>query len=1238
MDDDAALSAARQVESGEALWTIWQFSRTGVGPAVAGGERSKAQELLGQEEILVGLIRVNRGEGFSPLVAAFAWVSGSVPVSMQLTVIEPLQLGPRAPVSVKARFMVDRNSVCSSIRRFAHFFVDLRHAAGDSSLRGGSPLSEDFLLDQFRRAHADTALDGISPAPAARAHRAPSNAPRPESGAAELRRTSKGESMGGSEPNSARSSVERGPTPPPSTEGVATGDVAGGMSSLSAQSSVRRLQFASLGNPAGSIRTSKSSALTIGDSSGRERQRIRAPNLDLSDQGLADAIARLHSDEDSTAWLVLGYAPLALEGDEEGDDMEGVSDASARGGRLVVLGEGSDPSAAMAAPATAGSAVSVLAGLRRAGWGPAYVYFRFVEKLVFHLHGEGEVGMAESSLPHLRSRTSRATFVLVTHCPREPPEGGSEADAWREYSNASHGLLRARLTLLAHKKAISVFLAHHVHISSGSMGWAPGGPREWPFSHPLRMVEQSSRWGSDGLSAVPAGDVREAVAQLARPDRLALSVDLTSPSAGSTRQLLVRVPWAFTVGQLRLLLQGSSSTLGRLILYRQRGFAETESTSELLASRSFHSVMSGALESLVQVFDDDEALLCRLLAEGETVFALMPDTPVPSKALPRLPPLVDLPAVVAAPTARAEAPAIQVPAVIREPGPTGPGTVDVRSLLSLSRATHAWRVRAAMRLQQSASRRRSDVLAQVLATVPRVHAHDDSEVGAAAGKATSASLLDVTGVAPSAPSSVGGRSSPAATEEDTSSAGGNSELERLRRSSRMGARGRPRPHSVGRGGGSAPPRGRSMSAGGMRDLKAQLRRKAEDLSKRRQSRAQAESRTKGVGRVVSRAFVAGELSDGRRRSNAEWASARDGGALPDDVREELELRMAFREIPLSELEFGRVLGRGVTAVVRHARWVLGTPTTRTMAVKETGEGVDVEERSAAEVAVKEFTASQPGARPATQVKAFMRELAALREVPPSENIVQVLGACTHPQLRLVYEYMPFGDLFEALKASRPGHFATGLAWSPAEGDVGTDDEVEESAAAVGEDGLSLLVRLRLGLDLARGLAHLHKHGRVHRDLKSHNVLLDVSGGRLRAKIGDFGTARLVAEWQSTSSWTQTGTLGYVAPEVLGGVEGVGELGPAVDVFSMGAVLWELVARDPVEGNVLKSLLPIPYCGALERGKRPPFPAGVPPRYRAIVMRCWQFHPSARPTAEEVATELQEVVSEAEALVGVTGSS
>src|SRR5262249_42523522 len=73
---------------------------------------------------------------------------------------------------------------------------------------------------------------------------------------------------------------------------------------------------------------------------------------------------------------------------------------------------------------------------------------------------------------------------------------------------------------------------------------------------------------------------------------------------------------------------------------------------------------------------------------------------------------------------------------------------------------------------------------------------------------------------------------------------------------------------------------------------------------------------------------------------------------------------------------------------------------------------------------------------------------------------------------------------------------------------------------------------RIARDVANGLAHAHAHGLVHRDLKPGNILFDDEG---RAKIADFGVARLENADTLTEEGAIVGTAAYLAPEQARGL-------------------------------------------------------------------------------------------------------
>jgi serine/threonine-protein kinase len=159
--------------------------------------------------------------------------------------------------------------------------------------------------------------------------------------------------------------------------------------------------------------------------------------------------------------------------------------------------------------------------------------------------------------------------------------------------------------------------------------------------------------------------------------------------------------------------------------------------------------------------------------------------------------------------------------------------------------------------------------------------------------------------------------------------------------------------------------------------------------------------------------------------------------------------------------------------------------------------------------------------------------------------------------------------------------------------------------------------LRLGAEVARALAHVHSHGVAHRDVKPENVLLRAQGGA--AVLVDFGLALDTAEDRLTASRLIVGTPLYLAPEQVDATRG--RVGPAADVFALGAVLHEALAgAHPLRREVVAAQLvaivrdPPPRLRRL----RPDAPSDL----EALLLAMLDKAPERRPAAAEVARALE----------------
>ncbi len=167
---------------------------------------------------------------------------------------------------------------------------------------------------------------------------------------------------------------------------------------------------------------------------------------------------------------------------------------------------------------------------------------------------------------------------------------------------------------------------------------------------------------------------------------------------------------------------------------------------------------------------------------------------------------------------------------------------------------------------------------------------------------------------------------------------------------------------------------------------------------------------------------------------------------------------------------------------------------------------------------------------------------------------------------------------------------------------------------------SLAEVVEYGLQISEGLAHAHRHGIVHRDIKTDNMMLTEEG---KVKITDFGLAKLRGGAHLTKTGSTVGTVPYMSPEQIRGEE----LDRRSDLFSFGIVLYKLTTghlpfRGEHEAALSYSIVnedPVPLKSLRDN---------LPSSLENVVYRCLEKDKEHRfQSAEEAATELRKVQHE-----------
>jgi serine/threonine protein kinase len=252
------------------------------------------------------------------------------------------------------------------------------------------------------------------------------------------------------------------------------------------------------------------------------------------------------------------------------------------------------------------------------------------------------------------------------------------------------------------------------------------------------------------------------------------------------------------------------------------------------------------------------------------------------------------------------------------------------------------------------------------------------------------------------------------------------------------------------------------------------------------------------------------------------------------------------------------------------------------------------------VAIKELT----GNVTAIAEKDLYREAGIMAYVAKESKepcpVVRLFGlAVSKPNYALVMEYLPHGTLFDLL----------------------------QTQGEQGEAKLPWDLRYQLALDIADGVALVHRQKILHRDLRSPNILLTIADGHLRGKLSDFGLSTVKSSVRATSTTRKTDSVArraWIAPELH---KRGGQSSMASDMYSYGMVLWEL----------LKVPYTVPFANAegdesliskwiVDDGETETIPGECPLKLGELIKQCWSLNPEDRPTIESMQQELKALVA------------
>jgi serine/threonine-protein kinase len=245
---------------------------------------------------------------------------------------------------------------------------------------------------------------------------------------------------------------------------------------------------------------------------------------------------------------------------------------------------------------------------------------------------------------------------------------------------------------------------------------------------------------------------------------------------------------------------------------------------------------------------------------------------------------------------------------------------------------------------------------------------------------------------------------------------------------------------------------------------------------------------------------------------------------------------------------------------------------------------------------------------------------------------EITGALEHPGIVPVYGLGTYPD-------GRPYYAMRFIRGESLQEAIKLFHEAERPGRDPGERALALHGLLRRFVDVCQAIAYAHSRGVIHRDLKPGNVMLGQYGETL---VVDWGLAKPLGatglpeylplsvegpvrpashgESAPTFAGMAVGTPQYMSPEQAAGR--IDELGPASDVYSLGATLYSaLVGKPPLDGADISEMLILVQQGKVPSARE--VNSAVPPALSAVCQKAMALLPENRyPTAKALAEDVE----------------